>query len=152
MVKWTSAGDGYFSEPDALNTEYKLGMNDKMQESLFLQLTAYPATPCLPISSSRRVVIDTCASLNELAGVLAVVRLYPNPAHGHLNIEIDGLSDKSVTMTLSTVLNEILLTETIACPTPTLSHRLDVASLSAGSYFLTIHTTAGMMVRPFLVY
>ena len=150
-VRWFSSGDGYFDAPDALNTRYHFGANDKFSDSLFLKLTAYPAIPCLPATSTRAIVTDTCAGLNDLSGDSFRVRLHPNPVGDKLTVEVSDVKDHSVTIAISNSLDEILMTEKIELPNHEITRQINVSGFARGIYFLRLQTKSGIVVRPFMV-
>lgn len=46
-LQWTATGDGYFDNPNALQTSYFPGANDIILQEVMIQLTASPLPPCL---------------------------------------------------------------------------------------------------------
>ncbi|MCX6303903.1 MAG: T9SS type A sorting domain-containing protein [Bacteroidetes bacterium] len=150
-VRWFSSGDGYFTQPEALNTMYRPGPGDKVSDSLVLTLTAYPAALCLPASATRKIVIDQCAGLDDLPNTPFMVRLHPNPVHGRLSIDISGVNDQVLTVVISNSLDERLFSETIEPKEGAVSRQVDVSRYSKGIYYLRVETKSGIVARTFIV-
>jgi hypothetical protein len=150
-VRWFTSGDGYFDKPEALNTMYHFGANDKFSDSLFLKLTAYPAIPCLPVTSTRTVVTDTCAGLNDLSGDSFQVCLHPNPVGDKLTVELSYVKENTITIAISNPLDKILMTEKIELPNHEITRQIDVSGFASGVYYLRVQTKSGIVVRPFIV-
>jgi hypothetical protein len=150
-VSWFSSGDGYFTDPDALNTLYHFGLNDRLSDSLIFKLTAYPATPCLPASATQMVVIDTCTGVNDYSNNGFRVTLHPNPAHDKLTICISRLKDHQLTLVISNAPGEILFTETVVATSHEVTRQVNISGFGKGVYYLRIQTKSGFIVRPFVV-
>lgn len=150
-VRWFTSGDGTFLQPDALNTIYQLGINDRLSDTLFLKLMVYPVVPCLAVTSTRNVIIDTCAGITEISGNVLVVRLHPNPAHEKLTFEISGAKGHDINIFIVNVLDEVLYSELIQRVDHSLNKQINLSALSKGLYFLRIQTNSGIVVKPFLV-
>jgi len=150
-VMWFASGDGYFTQPDALNTLYHMGLNDKLSDSLIFKLTAYPATPCLPVSATRTISLDDCTGVTELSENSFRVNLHPNPADKKITIDISGMKDQMMTIVISNLLDEAIYSETNEVISPIIERQIDVSGYSKGVYFLRVQTKSGIIIRPFMV-
>jgi hypothetical protein len=148
---WSTTGDGYFAEPGALTTVYYPGFHDKQSDSLSLKLTAYPVAPCLPVSASMSLVIDTCAGIDDLQGSRVYVSLHPNPSSNKLMVDISGTSSSYMKLVVSNLLNEILFSATVEYKGQPARQQIDVSHFPKGSYLLSVQTESGYVVKPFLV-
>jgi hypothetical protein len=150
-VRWFSSGDGYFTQPDAIDTWYHPGPADKLSDSLLLKLTAYPAAPCLPVSAVRKVIIDACDGIEDLSGKSLVVMLHPNPVSDKLTIEITALKHEKITITILNPLGETLFTETIEVNGKPITREADVTGFPGGFYILRLVSASAITSKPFLV-
>ncbi|MFZ4522272.1 MAG: T9SS type A sorting domain-containing protein [Bacteroidales bacterium] len=151
-VHWITSGDGLFTQPDALNTEYWLGLNDQQSDSIRLKLTAYPVAPCLPVSATKRVVIDKCEGLNDLPGNRFSVNLYPNPVRDKLFVQIKGVQTPQLTILISNLLAETISAETVVLKSGAITRQIDVSRFPKGVCFLRVQTPEETIVRPFVVH
>ncbi|MEI6455703.1 MAG: T9SS type A sorting domain-containing protein, partial [bacterium] len=150
-VLWSSSGDGLFDNPEATNTHYHPGTNDKLHSELFLSLTAIPRSPCLPLTSTMRLVIDTCAGIGEESANLLRIALYPNPAKERLTVGISGIADNEVTFTFMDMRGLIIYQETVAAETSQLLSQTDLTGFPEGIVFLKVETRKSWVVRPFVI-
>ncbi len=150
-VKWGSSGDGYFSEPDALNTLYHPGMYDKLSDKFILKLTAYPSAACLPVSAIQQVVIDTCTGMYDPSADPFQVRLHPNPVHDRLTLEVTRVFGHEMTITLFNPPGETLCREVINTAGQAFTREIDTSGLKKGVYYLRMQTSSDTMVVPFVV-
>jgi len=150
-MKWSTSGDGYFSEPEALNTTYLFGLHDRSTDNIRLELTAYPVAPCLPVSAVRHVAVDTCAGMDDPAQNPFTVRLHPNPAHKWLSVDIAGIKDHAMSITVFNLLDQTLFTQTIEPSGHEITRQIDVSGFAKGICFLRIQAKSGTMVLPFLI-
>ncbi len=150
-VNWQTSGDGYFSEPGELKTQYHFGVLDKPSDTLFLTLTAYPSVACQPVSANRRVVIDACSAVGELPDPFLHVNLWPNPAHETIFVEIEG-GREEVSLTVCDVLDRELYSEIIRNPAKVIRARIEVSAFPRGIYFLKVQTGQARKIMPFVVH
>lgn len=66
-VNWTTAGDGSFSDPGILNPVYSPGVNDLLNGSVNLTLTASPLSPCT-LNASSSITLGIFDSPQVLVG------------------------------------------------------------------------------------
>ena len=151
-TSWTTSGDGYFSDPAALNTAYQPGVNDQATGSFSLKLTAFPSNACQPVSSLRQVVIDTCLGITEVPPVTLSVQLYPVPAEKMLTVRLnvpDG--EGPVTLSVMNMLDITLFYETLKPRHRMIDRQVDVSRFPKGLYVIVVRSSAGSVAKPFLV-
>jgi hypothetical protein len=149
-VQWSSSGDGLFEDPAALNTRYHPGISDREGGMVTITLTAFPQSPCSPVSSSLLLTVDTCAGMGDLSADHIAVKIYPNPASGRLSVEISGYGAGEVTLQVTDLRGVILCEESLIPTTPSLSREINLSSYPAGALFLKVQTLKGWLVQPFV--
>lgn len=96
---------------------------------------------------SRTLTIDrneeksqAADSTTNLAGIIetldddgiATLSIYPNPTHDILTVAVDGLSEKSATLSIITVSGSVVLSREMSDG----KHELDLSEMSPGIYML----------------
>ncbi len=150
-LRWFTYGDGYFTHPDELNTTYYPGLNDKLSDRFILKLSGYPAAPCMPVSATLAVAIDTCTGLDDPLKDAVRVKIYPNPVHDILTINIAFQKAELVNISIFNFLGQTLFSDSFELTRRTNPRQADVSRFSKGIYLIRIQTTSGIVVRPFLV-
>jgi hypothetical protein len=150
-VSWFTSGDGYFSQPNELNTQYYFGFLDKISDSLTFKLAAYPSVPCLPVSATRMVILDTCAGINDLSGNSVTLHLRPNPVRDLLTIDLQGVREDKVLLVISNLLDKTVFAETIEHSGNRITRQIDVSGFAKGMYFVRVQNKSGCKFSPFVV-
>ena len=150
-VLWSSSGDGLFEDPSALITKYRPGSNDRAISQAFLTITAFPQSPCIPVSSTMHMVIDTCAGIGEEDPFPVRVNLYPNPAREKVTVEIAGFAPEELIMVLLDIRGAVLFSETLKPDTPLMVREIDLTAFTKGMAFLKLGNRKGWVVRSFVV-
>ncbi|PCH70044.1 MAG: hypothetical protein COC06_06355 [Bacteroidales bacterium] len=63
-VKWTTDGDGAFSDENVLHPIYTLGVNDQSKSEIKLKLTVIGNTPCGEVSDYMSIIITPSPEIN----------------------------------------------------------------------------------------
>ena len=87
-VKWTTTGDGIFSDENSLNTSYFPGDSDKSSGIVRLKLKGLPQPPCSPVSSEKQITFKPCPGIDETDSIISLVEVFPNPVHGKFVVRI----------------------------------------------------------------
>lgn len=62
-IKWTTDGDGSFSNVNALNPTYTFGVTDKTKDEVILTLTAYGNAPCGQVTSTKVISLQAAPNI-----------------------------------------------------------------------------------------
>jgi hypothetical protein len=153
MIAWGSTGNGSFSNQFDLNTIYTFGSHDYLVDSVDLELIAFAISPCAGrVTSTKHVTLDPCTGITEKTAKDQNVILQPNPARGFVTIIIDGLSDKSVLLTLADMKGQTLFSEDITTSAPSITKQLNLQEYPSGIYFIKVRTDKKVMTKQLVVY
>ncbi len=150
VSRWYTSGDGYFDQPEALNTLYHLGLYDKQSDSLTFRLTAYSVADCQPVSAFRHVGIDACSGMSGPGEDRLQLNLSPNPATSRLTIRVTGARLHRITFVISDVLGKELHRETPVDGDSEIIRTVDVSAYPRGICFVKVTIHSGILVRPFV--
>ena len=131
-VLWTTSGDGTFDDPSLEQPTYYFGPDDMDNRMVTLTITAYrnglEQSDTLRITSSS-AVDETC--LNTL-------QVYPNPAHGTINLKADNIPSGQVVIRLIDHLGRIVFTAERTVIDNTMEEHISTSTLRSGLYDLQV--------------
>lgn len=92
-IIWSTSGDGLFDNPGILNPVYSPGIQDTINTSVVLSLTAEANFPCIQNNTD-----DLLLTINRITSVgggdnLASIEIFPNPNNGKFKISKSPLFD-----------------------------------------------------------
>jgi hypothetical protein len=136
---WGSSGDGHFTDPYALITNYAPGPKDKTNGFVDLILVAFARPPCPgKVSDIKHLVIDPCTIIPEPLQDELRMEIGPNPADGFVNISFKGLREKAI-LTL-TGMNGTPHASFVVEPNGQKMIKLDISDYSKGIYIIRLET------------
>ncbi len=98
-VAWGTVGDGYFSNPNSIVTDYIPGAKDKTTGFVDVRLLVVPISPCIGNKlSTKHIILDPCTGITESTDRNAGFSVRPNPA------------DKKITLTFAASWKNPMLT------------------------------------------
>jgi hypothetical protein len=150
-IQWTTSGDGHFNFSNVLSPMYYPGNADRANGSVLLTLTAYSVEPCTD-SVSDEVLVDlvcTGVPLHE-AGSLTI-KVQPNPSSGNFIINISGISDRSVNLSVLDLQGKVVYNEACRSGSATWIKELDLSGLSKGSYILKVETNGDQKINKIVI-
>jgi hypothetical protein len=91
-VAWGTVGDGYFSNPNSIVTDYFPGAKDKTTGFVDVRLLVVPNAPCAGNKlSTKHITLDPCTGTGEPSDRNSLISVQPNPANERVTISISGL-------------------------------------------------------------
>jgi hypothetical protein len=93
----------------------------------------------------------TVAGLNETAGSINSISLYPNPAISNININYEIKKKSSVILEIRSIDGKLILTKKVGEVDGNQTTTLDISSFVKGTYFANIVTNDGQMQQSFVV-
>lgn len=78
------------------------------------------------------------------------LQVFPNPANSELNMELVGKTSSRISVKISNLLGEMVLSTNDAANSAVYKHQFDIAALPNGIYFLAVETDNKKMVRRFV--
>jgi len=153
MFGWGTTGDGYFSDPETLNTTYTFGPHDYQVDSVDLILVAFAIGPCTgKVTSTKHVTIDPCSGILETATDDPYLLIQPNPARESVRIIIHGVINKSALITLTNMKGQIFFSDNITASANSVTKELDLHEYPAGIYFIKVRTDKKIITKQLVVY
>ncbi len=151
LVAWGSSGDGAFSSPDSVVTDYIPGNHDKTIGGVDLYFEAMPIAPCTGIAhSAKHVILDDCTGIPVTVDEAFKVFIYPNPAEGNFRVTIEGLQNQIATITFTDVHGRTIFQEN-ATGVKTFARKMDVTGYAKGIYFLKVQTNDRLTTEKVIV-
>jgi hypothetical protein len=147
-----TTGDGKFTNPGSLITDYIPGIYDKTKGSVDLKLIVWPHAPCMQKATSiKHIILDPCTGMQEAARAEPVLNIQPNPAHESVLVTITGLKRPGV-LTVTGMEGRVIFS-CIVEPSGkyTVSKQLDVSSCSKGMFLLKLQSEEKSSVTRFIV-
>jgi len=88
--------------------------------------------------SSKSIVVNNCSGIGE-NNLNALIRIYPNPTNGFLNISIIGV-EQQLDLTISDINGQVWYAETLENIPRELNKKIDISGLAKGLYFFRLST------------
>jgi len=150
-VLWTTSGDGTFDHTGILNTVYSPGTNDRISLTFDLTLTAQAASPCTSNASDViHILLDPSSQTGEIGTPVRFI-LYPNPAHGTLNISFQGSETALADLTLFDPAGKIAIRQAKVKTGSGLVYAMEVSGLARGIYFLQVKTENSSSIQKVII-
>jgi hypothetical protein len=150
-IKWSTTGDGSFSDETNLNTFYFPGINDKMTDSVNLKLHGIPQPPCQQVSSVKQIVFMPCPGIGELHPVTLLFDAFPNPSRGWVHIKMSGFSISPVLIQIINPLGEIVQSEVFDYPNASQLFKFSLMPFASGIYFIRIKTSDHVLFKKIIL-
>lgn len=149
-VAWGSTGDGTFSHPNSIVTDYLPGMKDKTNGSVDLKLFVVPISPCTGnISDTKHLVLDPCTGISDKNNMTPAIEIYPNPASGFIFLKITGIKGTREAE-ISDPSGKKIRTWSIPGDGG-FPGKIDISECKPGLYFLSVKTAEKTIVQKFVV-
>jgi hypothetical protein len=141
VTGWGTSGDGHFSDPLALVTNYIPGNQDVANGTVTLTLVAFAKSPCTGKATDTKIVLlDPCTSVPQMTGDLLGLEISPNPADDMINITVKGLKGQA-TISITGMDGSSLHSFIVEAADNKVVKSLDVSNFSKGIYILSLKTT-----------
>ena len=151
VVAWGSSGDGNFSDPDSVVTNYTMGNHDKSHGSVDLYFEALAIAPCTGIAqSTKHVILDDCTAIPVTQGESFKVIVFPNPTGGSFMMTITGLKDQKATVSLTDIRGQAIISENIE-GVKTFIRKMDLTGYPKGIYLLKVQSPEGIVTEKVVV-
>ncbi len=140
-VVWTTAGDGHFLIDTIAASLYYPGAGDHANGSVALTITATAVAPCTQTSTESVVVtFDPCTGIAEPNKDALGIVLQPNPAGSTFTLTVTGLNNENVELTMTDFQGRTAYHTNFTNTGKTLVKKIDISSLSKGTYLVKIDT------------
>ena len=151
-VKWTTAGDGWFSADTVLTPLYHTGWQERAAGLLTLTLTAYPIPTCTNAASDDiNVTFSPAVGISEITGTNFDISLFPNPAQGTCRLTIQNLQENQATVTILDMTGRQVYSDVVAGPQKSAVKNLDLRNMGKGIYFVRVRTDSGSRTEKMIV-
>ncbi len=138
-VAWGSTGDGTFSNRYSIQTTYFPGPGDRNNGGTDIKLLAYALPPCTgKVISSMHLTIDPCTSIPDPVVAEPTLRIIPNPARDHTIIQIAGLTHKPGKILITAPDGRNIRSIATGPVKGELSYTIDLKSMPAGVYVISL--------------
>ena len=98
-------------------------------------------------TSPIKVVTASC----KVDNAATVFEVYPNPASSTLNVVFETTNTESATITLTNMLGQQLIKETIQLQNNVYQNQFDVSQLAAGIYYIAIENNNDIQVKEIVI-
>ncbi len=123
-----------------LTAVYYPGDIDRASGSVTLKLTAYSMDPCTDSISDQMMVDLVCTGVPQHESDKFTVSLQPNPSSGIFFANISGVKDQNVNVLVLDLQGKIVYKDAIKSGSNTLIKKMDLSSLSKGTYAVKIQS------------
>ena len=86
-VAWGTVGDGAFTNPSSITTDYLPGIRDKQNGGVDVRLMVVPLPPCYGnVLKTKHITLDPCTGVSEPGAGNNVLTVHPNPASDKVSV------------------------------------------------------------------
>jgi hypothetical protein len=140
-VKWTTSGDGHFSNDSLATCLYYPGTVDKNHGGVDLTLTAYPISPCTNSTSDVvHITLTFPAGIGDNASGVFGVTIAPNPTNGVFTLVVHGIRNAEAGITVTDIAGRDVYKETATATTSDLTKEINLSGFPKGTYFVKVKT------------
>ena len=150
-IKWTTTGDGLFSDETSLAPMYFPGLYDKSLTMADLKLTGLPMPPCSPVSSVKHITFEPCPGFDELADSPSPVEIFPNPSSGHFTIMLKGLALQPVSVGIFNGIGQPVQCRITDSPGSSSILQVTMPEESIGVFLVKVQTKETTLCRKIIV-
>jgi hypothetical protein len=141
VIGWISSGDGYYSDPSALNTIYYPGGEDRNSGSVDLKLVALPIPPCTGnLISTMHVTFDEFIGIQDPSKKEPAMTIQPNPARGMVTIVVSNPGGDDATLIISDIVGRAIMSAAISTTEKQVIRKIDVSAYPKGIYLVQLKT------------
>jgi hypothetical protein len=101
--------------------------------------------------SGNTIALPIFTSVKKLTGLPEGISVYPNPAEGVMNIELDGNTKRNYTVTITDINGRNLLTESLSSLLNNNRASINVSAFSKGMYFIQFKNNETAAFQKFIV-
>jgi hypothetical protein len=151
-VTWTTSGDGHFLIDTIAAALYYSGQEDRTNGSVTLTLTGDPVMPCTQsVSDAVVITFDPCTGIADPDHNGLGMTINPNPSHDFFTLELTGVKNQKVQITLTDMKGITVWSEQVKAETGTVQRKVDVSAFSKGTYVLRVTTSLGTKTEKVVV-
>ncbi|MBN3035010.1 MAG: T9SS type A sorting domain-containing protein [Bacteroidales bacterium] len=145
---WTSAGDGFFSDPTTLNPVYTPGPGDIAAGEVMLTLKAFPEAPCEDADSDvMKLLLDPTTGAGEQFTSERGLSVIPNPTDGRIDVVLADSYDPEGLVVVRDMLGAEVARLEMAHTGGRLSAHINLAGNPGGVYLLEILNGDQRLIR-----
>jgi hypothetical protein len=149
--RWGTLGDGHFTHPHLLSTNYVPGTEDIATGSADILLMAWAKSPCSGIvTDTKHLVIDPCTAVSETVKDEIQVGVAPNPATDIANIELTGIHG-NVLLTLSSMTGTPMASLNLELSGQKTVKTFDLRGYAKGVYYITVRTSGKTITEKLVI-
>jgi hypothetical protein len=137
-IEWKTSGDGHFSNNTSLNAYYYPGDLDRSGGGVTLNLVGYSMAPCNDSISDDMFVDLVCTGVPQPQNDKFAVSLHPNPSSGVFFVNISGVRDQLVNVMVFDLQGKIVYNDAVKSGSSALIRKIDLSSISKGTYVIKI--------------
>ncbi|HET7153481.1 MAG TPA: LamG-like jellyroll fold domain-containing protein [Candidatus Kapabacteria bacterium] len=104
---------------------------------------------CTSLEGVQTIIVENCDGVNEqiYSPKSPALFVYPNPAHGAINVQYNAGVITDLTIRLVNVLGETVYSESYSRFFGAYNRNVDVSNLSSGTYYLQVMTDQGTVSK-----
>lgn len=151
-VSWTTQGDGHFNYQNQLTNVYYPGDMDRQSGGVTLTLSAFYLEPCDSDSASDDIFVDlVCTGTEQPDYQKFSVSIQPNPSNGVLIISLTGVNDQHVNLSVLDLRGRMVYHEDFRSPSVAMDRKIDLSSLSKGTYLFKVETGKDQKIEKIVI-
>jgi hypothetical protein len=152
-IVWNTSGDGLFDNPGILNPVYTPGIQDTINTSVVLSLTALANFPCIQnTTDSLLLTINRITSVSQF-DKLASLEIFPNPNAGSFKISKSFLFEDNFILQVLSVHGALIYEEKVGAEYDNEGFLLTVSvpDIKDGIYLLKVFNNYHIAEGKFIV-
>jgi len=147
-----TTGDGTFTNPSSLTTDYIPGIRDKTSGGVTLKLIVWPVSPCsAKATSTKHIILDPCTGVDDHPFPELSMVIKPNPAHGKMSVNITGLPRTAELSIIAPDGRMVYSTSIDPDADRSATELMDVTSYPKGLYVMKLKSENKVLVSRFIV-
>lgn len=151
-VAWGTTGDGYFTHPTSVNTEYIPGIKDKTSGSVIVKLMVVPLAPCSGNKTSAKVItLDPCTGIETPAERNISLLMQPNPANDMVEFTLNDCREQCTLAIISAEGSVVFSGTLMPQHDSRATLKTDVSGLKRGLYLVKVTSGSQSITRKLIL-
>jgi hypothetical protein len=150
-IKWTTEGDGHFNFNFIPDPKYYPGDDDRANGFVTLNLTAYALEPCSDSITDDLLIDLVCTGVSQREKEQFNVKVQPNPSSGVFFVSTSGIRDQTVDLSIIDLTGKVVHKDAFISGPSNLIRKIDLSSLSKGTYILKLQTLKNQKIDKIVI-
>ena len=148
---WTTLGDGHFTDPTSMVTQYTPWTQDKLH-GVYLVLSLQSQLPChASVSDTVHIMFDPCTGITDPLARNLSITIQPNPSDGSFDLSIGNLGNQAADIVITDMQGHSVYHQVYQAAGNNVKDHIDLSFLPKGSYIIKVKTDTRNQIEKIII-